>query len=60
LATRTNNPFGQSPADLAQVLRDLDETEPRLRARADEEIDTSVPIDEVVRAVLDAVDIRRS
>lgn len=55
LATRTNNPFGKSPEEFRRFLADLREAEPRLRAIADCEIDTSGPLPEVVRAVLRAV-----
>lgn len=55
LATRTNNPFGKSPEEFRRFLADLREVEPRLRAIADCEIDTSGPLPEVVRAVLHAV-----
>jgi dephospho-CoA kinase len=52
LAARTNNPYGKSPEQLAEVLRNLDTIEPLLRQGADHEIDTRAPIDEVVAAVL--------
>ena len=58
LATRTNNPFGRSAGDCHRFLADLAEVGPRLRAIADCEIDTAVPLPEVVRAILKAVDIR--
>lgn len=51
LATRTTNPYGKDPAELARVLDDLREVEPRLRRVATHEIDTSAPLDEVVQAV---------
>lgn len=52
LATRTDNPFGKSAEDSRRVLADLADVEPRLRAIADSEIDTTMPLGEVVRAVL--------
>jgi shikimate kinase len=55
LATRTNNPFGKSADEFRRFQADLREVEPRLRAIADCEIDTSRPLPEVVRAVLRAV-----
>jgi len=55
LATRTNNPFGKHPDELARVLDDLANTEPRLRRGATSEIDTTATIDEVVAAVLRVV-----
>lgn len=52
LANRTTNAFGRTPEECARVLRDIDEVEPRLRAVAHVEIDTSGPIDQTVRRVL--------
>jgi dephospho-CoA kinase len=48
IATRTSNTFGKSPTERNQILRDLAETEPRLRNSATIEIDTSAPLSEVV------------
>src|SRR5438132_1567456 len=55
LRTRTNNPYGKRPAEVAQVLALKETVEPALRRAADLEIDTSVPVDEVVRRVLQLV-----
>jgi dephospho-CoA kinase len=52
LATRTNNPFGQDPEEVARSLQLKDEIEPLLRRGADLEIDTSLPLDDVVTEVL--------
>lgn len=52
LAARTNNPFGKSAEDRRRILADLQEVEPLLRRIADCEIDTTMPLSEVVRAVL--------
>jgi shikimate kinase len=52
LATRTNNPYGKHPDELAAVLGYLDTVEPRLRRGATHEIDTRAPLDDVVAAVL--------
>lgn len=52
LATRTNNPYGKHPDELADVLGYLKTVEPRLRRSATHEIDTRAPLDEVVAAVL--------
>jgi shikimate kinase len=52
LATRTNNPYGKHPDELAEVLGYLETVEPRLRRSATDEIDTRAPLDEVVAAVL--------
>lgn len=52
LATRTNNDFGKRPEELAKILSDKASFEARLRAGADVEIDTSVPLAEVVDGVV--------
>jgi shikimate kinase len=51
LATRTTNPFGKDPAELARILDDVREVEPRLRRVATDEVDTSRPLDEVADEV---------
>lgn len=52
LTTRTTNPYGKRPEDLAQVLRYLETVEPLLRCGATLEIDTSDPLDQVVQTIL--------
>ena len=52
LARRTGNPYGKSPDELARVLGDLEAVEPRLRSAADHEIRTTIPLADVVSAVL--------
>ncbi|MFI5933207.1 AAA family ATPase [Actinoplanes sp. NPDC051494] len=52
IASRTNNPYGKRPEELAAILRHLAEVEPLLRATATVEIDASGPVAEVVRRVL--------
>jgi shikimate kinase len=52
LATRTNNPFGKDPEELARALALQAEIEPLLRRSATHVIDTSMPLDEVVAEVL--------
>ncbi len=52
LSTRSDNPFGKDPEERRRVLHDLEEVEPRLRAIADHEVPTTVPIEEVARSVL--------
>lgn len=52
LATRTTNPFGKDPAELARVLDDVREVEPLLRGVATHEIDTTAPLDVVVDELL--------
>ena len=54
LATRTTNSFGKSAEEHRRFLADLRDIEPRLRAIADCEIDTTIPLSQVVRAILQA------
>jgi dephospho-CoA kinase len=56
LATRTNNPFGRSPEELARVLDDLEHVEPLLRRVATDEIVTTATVDEVVTTLLALVE----
>ncbi len=60
IATRTNNPYGKSPDELAQVLRYVQTVEPLLRRGATLEIDTSAPLAEVVETILSHRSPRRS
>lgn len=55
LATRTNNPYGKRPEEVAEVLGYLDTVEPRLRRVASHEVDTSVLVGEVAERVLQLV-----
>lgn len=52
LSTRTNNDFGKDPEELVKILSDKANFEPRLRAGADVEIDTSLSLEEVVDRVI--------
>ena len=52
LAARTTNPFGKEPDELVRILDDLQMIEPRLRKVADHEIQTTMPLGDVVAAVL--------
>jgi shikimate kinase len=52
LATRTNNPYGSRPGDIERSLQMKATIEPLLCRAAGVEIDTSLPLDEVVVAVL--------
>ncbi|MGV0743337.1 AAA family ATPase [Mycolicibacterium sp. XJ870] len=49
--TRTGNDFGKTAAELAKIFRDIDETEPLLRAGATHELDTTRPLAEVAEAL---------
>ena len=60
LTTRTNNPYGKHPDELAATLQYLETVEPRLRRGAGYEIDTSAPLDQVVVAVLRILDVAKS
>ena len=55
LATRTDNPFGKHPDELARILGHKQTVEPRLRKVATLEIDTSAPLDQILTAVLQFV-----
>lgn len=52
LRTRTNNPYGKLPSEAALVLEQKDTIEPMLRRTATLEVDTSVPIDQVLEVIL--------
>lgn len=52
LKTRTNNPYGKQPDEVAATLHNLDTIEPLLRKGATYEIVTTIPLDEVVAAVV--------
>ena len=52
LQTRTNNPYGKHPDELARVLDHIQTVEPLLRRRATHEVDTTPPLDEVVATIL--------
>ena len=53
---RTGNAYGKDPAEFARFLADVRDVEPRLRAASDREIDTRMPLPDVVGALLAAVD----
>jgi shikimate kinase len=55
LASRTNNPYGKREKEVAEVLRYKASVEPRLRKAATAEVDTSIPLPEVVTRVLEIV-----
>jgi hypothetical protein len=56
LTTRTDNPYGRTPEERRRVLDDTTNIEPLLRAVADHEVRTTVPLDEVVLTVLRLVE----
>ena len=53
LANRTDNPYGKRLEEVADVLRYKAIVEPMLRKAASAEIDTSIPLAEVVTKVLE-------
>lgn len=53
LASRTDNPYGKSAGDVAEVLRFKSTVEPMLRSVATEEIDTALPLREVVARIIE-------
>ena len=55
LATRTTNPYGKDPAELAETLQYQQTVEPLLRASATLEVVTTVPVSRVADIVLDHV-----
>jgi shikimate kinase len=52
LTTRTTNPYGKDPAELAETLEYVETVEPLLRASATLEVVTTVPVSEVADRVL--------
>jgi broad-specificity NMP kinase len=54
MATRSNNPYGQDPADRERQLALKPIVEPMLRRAAHAVIDTTAPLDVVVASVLKA------
>jgi shikimate kinase len=58
LASRTTNAYGKRPEEVARVLGLVQTIEPRLRRIAGHEVDTSVPLYQVVAKVLQLVDVR--
>jgi len=55
LATRTTNPYGKRPEEVARVLGLVQTIEPLLRQGAHHVVDTSAPLDQVVAKVLELV-----
>lgn len=53
LCTRTNNPYGKRPDEIARVLSLVETVEPLLRRVAEHEIDTSACLEDVVANVLE-------
>jgi hypothetical protein len=53
LTTRTTNPYGKDPAELAETLEYLETVEPLLRTAATLEVVTTVPVTRVADIVLE-------
>jgi len=53
VANRTENSYGKTPEEIADVLRYKASVEPMLRKASSIEIDTSIPLAEVVSKVLE-------
>ena len=51
LQTRINNPFGKHPEEVNKILDDLKKIEPMLRKRATFEIQTTIPINEIIQKI---------
>ena len=52
LATRTDNPYGKAPEELARILADVETVEPLLRRVATSEVRPTAPLEDVVTDVL--------
>jgi hypothetical protein len=52
LSTRTNNPYGKRPEEVARVLDLVQTIEPLLRRGTGHVVDTSDPLDQIVTQVL--------
>lgn len=52
LRSRTTNPYGKRPEEVARVLGLLETVEPLLRRAASHEINTNAPLEDIVAAVL--------
>lgn len=55
LASRTTNPYGKHPDELARILGHVQSVEPRLRRTASLEVDTSAPVEQVIETILSFV-----
>ena len=56
LAARTSNPYGKAPEELSRIVDDIQTVEPLLRRVADHEIQTTIPLNEVVTTILHLVE----
>ena len=47
-----SNPYGKAPEDLMRIVDDIQAVEPLLKRLADHEIQTTIPLNEVVTTIL--------
>jgi shikimate kinase len=52
LAARTTNSYGKAPEELNRIRSDFETVEPLLRRVADHEVRTTMPLNEVLMAIL--------
>jgi shikimate kinase len=56
LAARTNNSYGKTPEEFRRFREDVETVEPLLRRVATHEVQTTMPLNEVVTTILQLVD----
>jgi shikimate kinase len=56
LATRADNPYGKEPEELRRFLDDVATVEPLLRRIATHEVETTMPLNDVVATILRLAD----
>ena len=56
LATRENNSYGKTPEEFRRFREDVETVEPLLRRIATDEVQTTMPLNDVVTTILDVVD----
>jgi dephospho-CoA kinase len=56
LATRTNNSYGKTTEELSRIREDVETVEPALRRIATHEIQTTMPLNDVVTTILELVE----
>ncbi len=55
LASRTTNPYGKHPDELARILEHVQTVEPLLRRTASQEVNTNAPVEQIIEAILRCV-----
>jgi dephospho-CoA kinase len=56
LATRTTNSYGKTPQEFRRFREDVETVEQQLRRIATHEVDTTMPLNDLVTAILELVD----